>query len=157
MPGCRGDPCGRPVQADVMDSLTIRSGARGAHARATTRVAPTGQLASAAVTDRDGLLRNSNYAFDATHNATDHTAHHPTNDGANRTGGALTDGDALLASTHNALGLRRERRRNSGNNDDSYRELRLHEQTPPPDVCGSTTDAMDLVSPLWRQREANVA
>jgi hypothetical protein len=81
-------------------------------------------------------LRNSNHALDATHNATDHTADDTTNHGADWTGGALTDGDALLASTHNALRLRRERCRNSGNNDDSHDELRLHEQTPPPDVCG---------------------
>jgi hypothetical protein len=81
-------------------------------------------------------LRNSNHTFDAADYTTDHTTHHSTNDGADRTGRALTDGDALLASTHNALSLRRERRRKSRDNDDSHCELRLHEQTPPLDVCG---------------------
>jgi hypothetical protein len=81
-------------------------------------------------------LRNSNHAFDSSHDAADHTAHHGTNRGADWTGRALTYGDALLASTDNALGLGRERRRNSGDNDHGHDELRLHEQTPPPDICG---------------------
>jgi hypothetical protein len=84
------------------------------------------------MTDGDRLLRNSNHAFHSAHHATDHTAHHATNDGADRTGGALADRDALLAPTDNALRLRSERRRKSGNNDDSHDELRLHEQTPLP-------------------------
>jgi hypothetical protein len=88
------------------------------------------------VTDGGRVLRNSDQAFDSSHHAADHTAHHATNDGADRTGGLLADGDTLLASTHNALGLRRKRRRKSGNNDDSHCELRIHEQTPPLDVCG---------------------
>ncbi len=96
----------------------------------------SGQLATAAVTDGDRLLRNSDHAFDPAHDAADHTAHDATNHGADWTGRALADGDALLASTHNALGLGRKRRRKRGNNDDSHDELRLHEQTPPPDVCG---------------------
>ena len=98
----------------------------------------SGQLSIAAVTDGDRLLRNSDHAFDASHHAADHTAHHATNDGADRTGRALPDGDALLASTHNALGLGPERRRNSGNNDDSHDELRLHEHTPLPMFADST-------------------
>jgi hypothetical protein len=117
----------------------------------------SGQLATAAVADGDRLLRNSDHTFDPAHDAADHTAHDATNHGADWTGRALADGDALLASTHNALGLGRERRRKCGNNDDSHDELRLHEQTPPPDVCGFATDAKDLVLALWRQREANVA
>ena len=111
-------------------------------------------LATAAVTDR--LLRNPDHAFDPADHAADHTAHDATNHGADWTGRALAYGDALLASTHNALGSSRKRRRKRGN-DDSHDELRLHEQTPPPDVCGFETDAKDLVSALWRQREANVA
>src|SRR5260370_3113533 len=100
---------------------------------ATTRVAPTGgQLAIAAMTDRGRLLRNSDHTFDSSHHAADHTAHHATNHGADRTGGALADGDALLASTHNALRLGRERRRASGNDNHSHHELRLHTQTPLP-------------------------
>jgi hypothetical protein len=86
--------------------------------------------------DRGRLLRNSDHAFDSAHHTTDHTADHATNDGADRTGGALADGDALLASTNNALGLGRKRRRKSGNDDGSHRELRLHEQTPLPMFCG---------------------
>src|SRR5260370_26755626 len=106
---------------------------------ATTRVAPTGgQLAIAAMTDRGRLLRNSDHAFDSSHHAADHTAHHATNDGADRTGGALPDGDALLASTHNALRLCRERDPTSGNDDHSHHELRLHEQTPLPMFAVST-------------------
>src|SRR5215475_12886747 len=89
-----------------------------------------GQLARAAVTDGARLLRNSDHAFDASHHAADHTAHHAANYGADRTGGALADGDTLLASTHNALGLGRKRRRKCGNDDDGHDELRLHEQTP---------------------------
>jgi hypothetical protein len=87
------------------------------------------------MTDRTRLLRDSDHAFDPAHYAADHTAHHATDDGADRTGGALANGDALLAPTHNALGLRRKRRRKSGN-DDSHHELRLHEQTPLPMFCG---------------------
>jgi hypothetical protein len=123
------------------------------------RLAPRGcGLASAAVMDGRRLLRNPNHAFDPTHDATDHAAHDATNHGTDRPGRALPDGDALLASTHDALGLGRKRRRQRGNNDDGHDELRLHEQTPPPDVCGfSTNGTADLVSPLWRQREANVA
>jgi hypothetical protein len=82
-------------------------------------------------------LRNSNHAFDSSHHAADHTADHATNDSTDRTGGALTDGDALLASTHNALRLGRKRRGKSGN-DDSHDELRLHEQTPLPMFAVST-------------------
>jgi hypothetical protein len=95
-------------------------------------------LAIAAMTDGDRLLRNSNHAFNSSHHAADHTAHHATNDSADRTGGALTDGDALLASTHNALRLGRKRHRTSGNDDDSHHELRLHEQTPLPMFAVST-------------------
>jgi len=85
----------------------------------------------AAVMDGDRLrLRNSNHAFDAAYNTTDHAANDTANHGPDRTGRALTHGDALLAPTYNALGLGRERRRNSGNNDSSHRELRLHEQAP---------------------------
>ena len=109
------------------------------------------------MTDRDRLLRNPDHAFDPADDAADHTAHDATDHGADWTGGALAYGHALLASTHNALGLGRKRRRKRGNNDDSHDELRLHEQTPPPDVCGFATDAKDLVLALWRQREANVA
>jgi hypothetical protein len=83
-------------------------------------------------------LRNSDHTFDSSHHAADHTTHHATNHGADRTGGALADGNALLASTHNALRLGRERRRASGNDDDSYHELRLHEQTPLPMFAVST-------------------
>jgi hypothetical protein len=115
------------------------------------------ELATAAVTDGARLLRNSDHAFDPAHDAADHTAHDATNHGADRTGGALADGDALLASTHNALGLGRKRRRKRGNNDDSHDELSLHEQTPLPMFAVSPNHAVDLVSPLWRQREANVA
>jgi len=92
----------------------------------------SGQLAIAAVMDGDGLLRNSNYAFDSSHHAADHTAHDATDHGADWTGRALAYGHALLASAHNALGLGRKRRRKRGNNDDSHDELRLHEQTPLP-------------------------
>jgi hypothetical protein len=77
-------------------------------------------------------LRNSDHAFDPAHDATDHTAHDATNHGAHWTGVPLADGDALLASTHNALCLGRERCRKSGSNDGSHDELRLHEQTPLP-------------------------
>jgi hypothetical protein len=82
------------------------------------------------MTDGDRLLRNSDHAFDSSHHAADHTAHHATNDGADRTGGALPNGNALLAPTYNALGLGRKRRRKSGNDDDSCDEL--HEQAPLP-------------------------
>ncbi|SRR6266481_666827 len=88
------------------------------------------ELAIAAVTDGARLLRNSDHTFDPAHDAADHTAHYATNHGADWTGRALAYGDALLASTHNALGLGRKRRRKRGNNDDSHDELRLHEQTP---------------------------
>src|SRR5215467_3809753 len=77
-------------------------------------------LARAAVTHGNSFLRNSDHAFDAAHHATDHTAHHATNHGADRTGRALTNGDALLASTDDALSLGRERHRNSGNNDGGH-------------------------------------
>jgi len=86
------------------------------------------------MTDRNRLLRNSDHAFDSSHHAADHTAHYAANYGADWTGRPLTCGDAQLASTDNALGLGRERRRKSGKNDDGHDELRLHEQTPPPDV-----------------------
>jgi hypothetical protein len=86
--------------------------------------------------DGDRLLRNSDHAFDSSHHAADHTAHHATNDRTDRTGRALADGDALLAPTHNALRLGRKRRRKSGNDDGSHHELRLHEQTPLPMFCG---------------------
>jgi len=86
--------------------------------------------------DGDRLLRNSDHAFDSSHHAADHTAHHATNDRTDRTGRALADRDALLAPTHNALGLGRERHRTSCNDDDSHDELRLHEQTPLPMFCG---------------------
>jgi hypothetical protein len=75
-------------------------------------------------------LRNSDHAFDATDHAADHTAHHAANDGADRTGGALAHGDALLAPTHNTLGLGRERHRKRGRNNDGNCKLSLHEQTP---------------------------
>ena len=79
--------------------------------------------------DGDRLLRNSDHAFDS--------SHHATNDRTDRTGRALADRDALLASTDNALRLRGERCRKSGNDDDgSHHELRLHEQTPLPMFCG---------------------
>jgi hypothetical protein len=91
-------------------------------------------LAIAAVMDVDRLLRNSDHAFDSSHNATDHTAHDGTDHSADRTGRALTYGGTMLAPTNNALGL--GRRRKSGNNDDGHGELRLHGQTPPLDVCG---------------------
>jgi hypothetical protein len=90
------------------------------------------ELAIAAVMDGDGLLRNSDHAFDSSHHAADHTAHHATNDGADWTGRTLTYSDALLSSTYNALGLGRKRRRKSANNDDGHDELRLHGQTPLP-------------------------
>jgi len=109
------------------------------------------------VTDRAGLLRNSDHAFDAAHNPTDHTAHYAANHGAHRSRRALAYGDALLASTHNALGLGRERCRKSGNNDGGHCKLCLHERTPLLMSAVSTTDAVDLVPPLWHQREANVA
>ena len=84
----------------------------------------------AAVTgDWDGLLRDSNHAFDAAHDATDNTADDATNHCAHRTGRLLTHGDALLASTNDPLGLGCERRRKNGNND-GHDELCLHEQTP---------------------------
>ena len=86
----------------------------------------------AAMTDR--LLRNSNHAFHPAHHAANYTAHHATNHRADGTGRALAYGDALLTSTDNALGV--GGRRNSGNNDGSHDELRLHEQASPPDVRG---------------------
>ena len=46
------------------------------------------------MTDVDGLLRNSNHALDAAHNATDYTTDDAANHRADRTGGALTHGDA---------------------------------------------------------------
>jgi hypothetical protein len=109
------------------------------------------------MTDRDRLLRNPDHAFDPADDAADHTAHDATDHGTDWTGGALAYGHALLASTHNALGLGRKRRRKRGNNDDSHDELGLHEQTPLPMFAVSPNHAVDLVSPLWRQREANVA
>jgi hypothetical protein len=54
-------------------------------------------------------LRNTDHAFDSSHHATDHTAHDATDYGADRTGGVLTHRDALPASTHDPLGLGRER------------------------------------------------
>jgi len=112
----------------------------------------------AALADGDRLrLRNSNHAFDPAYNTTDHTADDAANHGPDWTGRALTHGDALLAPTYNALGLGRERCRNSGNNDSSHRELRLHEQAPLLMFAPSTNDAENLVSALWHHREANVA
>ena len=84
------------------------------------------------------VMRNSQHALNSAHDATGHASDHTTNHSADRTGRALPDGDALLASTHNALGLGPERRRNSGNNDDSHDELRLHEHTPLPMFADST-------------------
>ena len=90
-----------------------------------------GQLASAPGTSNgDGFLRNSDHAFDSANDATDRTADDTANHGAYRTSRALAYGDALLASTHNPLGLGRQRRRKNGNNDNGHGELRLHEQTP---------------------------
>lgn len=66
-------------------------------------------LAIAAVTVVGSVLRNSDHAFDSSHHATNHTAHHGTNHSADRTGRVLTYGGAVLASTNNALGLRRKR------------------------------------------------
>jgi hypothetical protein len=112
----------------------------------------------AALTHGDRLrLRNSNHAFDPAYNTTDHTADDAANHGADWTGRALTHGDALLAPAYNALGLGRERCRNSGNNDSSHRELRLHEQAPLLMFAPSANDAEILVSALWHHREANVA
>ena len=108
------------------------------------------------MTDRGRLLRNPDHAFDPADDAADHTAHDATDHGTDWTGGALAYGHALLTSTHNALGLGRKRRRKRGNNDDSHDELRLHEQTPLPMFAVRTTTS-DLLSVLWRQREANVA
>ena len=82
------------------------------------------------MTHGNSFLRNSDHAFDAAHHATDHTADHATNHGADRTGRALTNGDALLTSTDDALSLSRERHRNSGNNDDGHCKLCFHKQTP---------------------------
>src|SRR5260370_42092413 len=115
---------------------------------ATTGVAPySGQLPTAAVADGARLLRNPDHAFDPADDAADHTAHDATDHGADWTGRALAYGHALLASTHNALGLGRKRRRKRGNND-SHDELRLHEQTPLPMSALSPNHAVDLVSPL---------
>jgi hypothetical protein len=102
-------------------------------------------------------LRNSDHAFDSSHHATNHTAHHGTNHSADRTGRVLTYGGALLASTNNALGLRRKRNCKSGNDNDGHGELHLHEQTPPLEICGFDDRRGDLIPALWRHREANAA
>jgi hypothetical protein len=90
-------------------------------------------------------LRNSDHAFDSSHNATDYTAHHGTNHSADRTGRALTYGGAMLASTNNALGLGHRRHGKSGSNDDGHGELHLHEQTPPIEICGFDDRRVDLI------------
>jgi hypothetical protein len=116
------------------------------------------QLTMAAGTDDRGrLLRNPNHAFDAAHDATDHTAHHGTGHGADRTGRMLPHGSALLASTNNALGLGLERHAKSGNNNHTNCERHLHEQSPPLEICSFDDRRVDLVRAIWRQREANVA
>jgi hypothetical protein len=86
-------------------------------------------VVAAARTHRSRLLRNADHAFDAAHNATDDTTHDATHHGADRAGGALTHGHALLASADNALGLRSYGRRKSGNNDGNG-ELHFHGQSP---------------------------
>ena len=72
------------------------------------------------------VIRNSYHALNSAHHATDRTADDSTSRGTDRTGRAVAYGRAARASTHNALGLRRERHRKSGNNDDGSGELRLH-------------------------------
>jgi len=78
-----------------------------------------------AATHRSRLLRNADHAFDAAHDATDNTAHDTPHHGADRAGGLVTDGYALLASADNALGLRSHGRRKSGNND-GHGKFHLH-------------------------------
>jgi hypothetical protein len=75
---------------------------------------------------RSRLLRDADHTFDATHDATDNTAHDATDHGADRAGGLLTHGHALLAPADNALGLRGGRRRKTNNND-GHGEFHLHE------------------------------
>jgi hypothetical protein len=112
---------------------------------------------AAGTDDRGRLLRNPDHTFDAAHDATDHTAHHGTGRGADRTGRLLPHGSPLLASANNALGLGLDGCAKSGNNDHSYCELDLHEQSPPLEICSFDDRRADLVRSIWRQREANVA
>jgi hypothetical protein len=122
----------------------------GRHARGDHKGRPyshSGQLASAAVTgDGGGFLRNSDHAFDTAHDGPNRTADDAANHGAYRTGRPLTDGDTLLASTDNPLGLGRQRRRKNGNNDNGHGELRLHKQTPLLMSPVSMIDAKRLIS-----------
>jgi hypothetical protein len=75
-------------------------------------------------------LRNARHAFDAANNATGDSTDNAANRGANRARRAPAFGGASLATTNNALSLRAERYRKSGENESGSDQAGFHEKTP---------------------------
>ena len=75
-------------------------------------------------------LRSPHHAFDAADNAPGDPTDNPANRSANRASRAPACGGALLSASNNALSLRGERRRKSGENDGGFDQPGFHKQTP---------------------------
>jgi hypothetical protein len=76
------------------------------------------------------VLRSADHAFDAADNAPCDPTDNAANRRANRTSRAPACGRALLSAANNALSLRGERRRKSGENDSGFDQPGFHKQTP---------------------------
>jgi hypothetical protein len=75
-------------------------------------------------------LRSAHHTFDAANNAPADSTDNAANCRANRASRAPTFGGASLATSNNALSLRRERHRKSGENESGFDHAGFHEQTP---------------------------
>ncbi|WP_298355561.1 hypothetical protein [Rhodoblastus sp.] len=75
-------------------------------------------------------LRGAHHALDAANNAPGDSTDNAANRRAHRAGRAPARGRALLRSANNALRLRGERQRKSGENDSGFDQAGFHEQTP---------------------------
>jgi hypothetical protein len=75
-------------------------------------------------------LRSAHHAFDAANHAPGGSTDNAANRRANRASRAPAFGGALLSASNNALRLRSERRRKSGENDSGFDQAGFHEQTP---------------------------